>query len=75
MLSNPFSDGKQGNLTHAITVQMTSMMDCFQSVALKTRFGIPLIYGIDFVYGKNGLFGATIFPHNIGLECTQEPEL
>lgn len=46
-----------------------------QSHALKTRLGIPLLYGVDAVHGHNNILGAVIFPHNIGLGCTRNPEL
>jgi beta-glucosidase len=52
-----------------------NMYDNFQSVALSTRLGIPLIYGIDAVHGHNNVVGATIFPHNIGLGATRNPTL
>lgn len=51
------------------------MYDAFQNTALQTRLKIPLIYGIDAVHGHNNVFGATIFPHNIGLGCTRNPQL
>jgi beta-glucosidase len=47
----------------------------YQSWALKTRLKIPLIYGIDAVHGHNNVDGAVIFPHNIGLGATRNPEL
>lgn len=47
----------------------------FQQEALKTRLKIPLIYGIDAVHGHNNVLGATIFPHNIGLGCTNDKNL
>ncbi|HEY3762902.1 MAG TPA: glycoside hydrolase family 3 N-terminal domain-containing protein [Verrucomicrobiae bacterium] len=46
-----------------------------QSHALKTRLKIPLIYGIDAVHGHNDVVGTTIFPHNIGMGATHNPEL
>jgi beta-glucosidase len=49
--------------------------DEFRSWALKTRLKIPLIYGIDAVHGHNNVDGAVIFPHNIGLGATRNPEL
>jgi len=52
-----------------------NMYDNFQTVALQSRLGIPMIYGIDAVHGHNNVYGATIFPHNIGLGCTWNPEL
>jgi len=51
------------------------MYDNFQEQALSTRLGIPLIYGIDAVHGHNNVAGAVIFPHNIGLGATRDPEL
>jgi beta-glucosidase len=51
------------------------MYDYFQNFALQTRLKIPLIYGVDAVHGHNNVYGATIFPHNIGLGCTRNPQL
>jgi len=51
------------------------MYDSFQEDALSTRLGIPIIYGTDAIHGHNNLYGATIFPHNIGIGATRDPEL
>ncbi|MDX6714448.1 MAG: beta-glucosidase [Baekduia sp.] len=51
------------------------MVDGFQRAALATRLHIPLIYGVDSVHGHGNLYGATVFPHNIGLGATRDPEL
>ncbi|HYN97015.1 MAG TPA: glycoside hydrolase family 3 N-terminal domain-containing protein, partial [Pilimelia sp.] len=51
------------------------MYDSFQRAALATPLQIPMIYGIDAVHGHNNVFGATIFPHNIGLGATRNPTL
>jgi len=51
------------------------MYDRYQTIALSTRLGIPLIYGTDAVHGHNNVVGATIFPHNIGLGATRNPQL
>lgn len=51
------------------------MVDRYQAAALKGRLGIPLLYGIDSVHGNNNLKGAVIFPHNIGLGATRDPQL
>ncbi len=47
-----------------------NMYNGMQNAALATRLKIPIIYGIDAVHGNNNVYGATIFPHNIGLGCT-----
>ena len=51
------------------------MYNEYQDFALDTRLAIPLIYGIDAVHGHNNVYGATIFPHNIGLGCSNDEEL
>jgi len=51
------------------------MYDGFQRAALATPLRIPIIYGVDAVHGHNNVVGATIFPHNIGLGATRDPEL
>jgi len=52
-----------------------AMVQGFQEEALATRLQIPIIYGVDAVHGHGNLHNATIFPHNIGLGATNDPEL
>ncbi|MFP4346193.1 MAG: glycoside hydrolase family 3 protein [Anaerolineales bacterium] len=51
------------------------MVQGFRWEALDTRLGIPILYGVDAVHGHNNLEGAVIFPHNIGLGATRDPDL
>ncbi|MFH0891562.1 MAG: glycoside hydrolase family 3 protein [Candidatus Falkowbacteria bacterium] len=51
------------------------MINSFQKEALASRTGIPLFYGVDAVHGHNNVEGAVIFPHNIGLGASRNPEL
>lgn len=51
------------------------MYDGFQEIALSSRLGIPVIYGIDAVHGNNNVRGATIFPHQIGLGAAGDEDL
>ncbi|OVA16561.1 Glycoside hydrolase [Macleaya cordata] len=51
------------------------MIDSFQKSAMETRLQIPYIYGTDAVHGHNNAFGATVFPHNIGLGATRDEDL
>ena len=53
----------------------TEMVDGYQKHALKTRLAIPLLYGVDAVHGHNNIPGAVVFPHDIGLGCTRDPDL
>uniref|UniRef100_J3L9C2 Beta-glucosidase n=1 Tax=Oryza brachyantha TaxID=4533 RepID=J3L9C2_ORYBR len=52
-----------------------TMVNEMQRGAMSTRLGIPMIYGIDAVHGHGNVYRATIFPHNVGLGCTRDPEL
>jgi beta-glucosidase len=65
--SDPATDNTAGSWANAY--------DTMQTYALKSRLKIPMIYGIDAVHGHNNVYGATIFPHNIGMGCTRDPEL
>uniref|UniRef100_M4DUE6 Beta-glucosidase n=1 Tax=Brassica campestris TaxID=3711 RepID=M4DUE6_BRACM len=49
-----------------------NMVNEIQKASLSTRLGIPMIYGIDAVHGHNNVYGATIFPHNVGLGVTRQ---
>lgn len=46
-----------------------------QKLALASKQGIPMLFGVDAIHGQNTFDGATIFPHNIGLGATRNPEL
>ncbi|WP_433291572.1 glycoside hydrolase family 3 protein [Actinoplanes sp. CA-030573] len=52
-----------------------AMINTFQSYALSTPLQIPMIYGIDAVHGHGNVYGATVFPHNVGLGATRDPAL
>ena len=71
ILSGGSSDPKTGNGL----IDWTDHYDSFQSRTQKTRLRIPLLYGIDAVHGHSNVLGATIFPHNIGLGCSRNPQL
>ena len=50
----------------------------FRAVSTEARPGhvpIPVIFGIDAVHGHNNVVGAVLFPHNIGLGATRDPDL
>src|SRR5215471_7484994 len=46
-----------------------------QTAAQKTRLKIPVIYGIDTIHGVNYTQGSTLFPQEIGMAATWNPEL
>ena len=71
LLSGGSSDPKAGNSLNA----WTDLYDRVQTLSLKTRLGIPILYGIDAVHGHSNVLGATVFPHNVGLGCTRNASL
>src|SRR6185369_5749057 len=46
-----------------------------EAATKKTRLGIPMMYGIDSIHGANYVQGATLFPQEIGMAATFNPEL
>lgn len=49
--------------------------DSLQRISQKTRLKIPMLFGIDAVHGHNNVDGAVIFPHNVALGATHNPQL
>ncbi len=52
--------------------------DAFYDASMQPPAGlpaIPIIWGSDAVHGHSNVFGATIFPHNIGLGAADDPDL
>lgn len=46
-----------------------------QQAAQTTRLKIPVIYGVDSIHGANYVQGATLFPQEIGMAATWNPQL
>lgn len=46
-----------------------------QESAQRTRLKIPVLYGIDSIHGVNYAAGSTLFPQEIGMAATWDPEL
>ena len=45
-----------------------------QDEAQKTRLKIPIVYGLDGMHGQTYTLNSTLFPHNIGMAATRNPE-
>jgi beta-glucosidase len=71
VLSGGSTDPASGNTL----ADWTAHYERCQRLALRSRLGIPLLYGIDAVHGNNNVLGAVVFPHNIGLGCTRDAGL
>ncbi|CAA9258443.1 MAG: GH3 [uncultured Corynebacteriales bacterium] len=51
------------------------LADAYWQASMESNAGtkIPVIWGIDAVHGNNNVYGATLFPHNIGLGAAHDP--
>jgi beta-glucosidase len=61
---------------HATVADWVQDAETYYQAALKgNQEGIPLIWATDAVHGDNNVFGATLFPHNIGLGAMNDAAL
>ncbi|KAG7028451.1 hypothetical protein SDJN02_09632 [Cucurbita argyrosperma subsp. argyrosperma] len=74
-IGSVLSGGGSAPSKEATAKDWVDMVNEIQKGALSSRLGIPMIYGIDAVHGHNNVYNATIFPHNVGLGATRDPEL
>lgn len=74
-IGSVLSGGGSAPSTGNTAIDWAYRVNELKEAALETRFGIPLLYGIDAVHGNNNVYGTTIFPHNIGLGATGDLEL
>ena len=61
-----------------VTQDWIDLADEYYIASSQTSEGkksLPVFWGTDAVHGHNNLKGATIFPHNIGLGATRNPQL
>ncbi|WFC41605.1 exo 1,3/1,4-beta-D-glucan glucohydrolase [Pseudoxanthomonas sp. SE1] len=67
-----------GGRYDAAPAEWLALADAFYEASMDTSQGgkaIPVIFGIDAVHGQSNIVGATLFPHNIGLGATRNPDL
>jgi beta-glucosidase len=62
---------------HASAADWVRLADAYYDASMATDMAtkVPVIWGIDAVHGNNNVFGATTFPHNIGLGAAHDPKL
>src|SRR5436305_7183389 len=62
---------------HASAADWLKLSDAFYRASMSSdmRVKIPVIWGTDAVHGHNNVYGATLFPHNIGLGAAHDPAL
>lgn len=67
-----------GSNKYATMQDWVKLADSFYNASVDKsngRIGIPIMWGTDAVHGLGNVVGATLFPHNIGLGATNNPEL
>jgi beta-glucosidase len=67
-----------GGNKHASVHEWVSSIEAYYDASVdsaRNRITIPLIFAADAVHGHNNVFGATLFPHNIGLGAAHHPDL
>jgi beta-glucosidase len=74
-IGSVLSGGDSDPIKDNSLIEWTNLYDRVQEEAAKTRLKIPALYGIDAVHGHSNVLGAVMFPHNIALGCTRDPEL
>jgi beta-glucosidase len=65
------------NDKHAAVGDWLALADAYWTASMNTDMAvkIPVIWGTDAVHGDNNVYGATLFPHNIGLGAANDPAL
>src|SRR5467141_1828685 len=63
------------NDKHATPSAWLALADAYWDAALAAdgAVKVPIMWGIDAVHGNSNVFGATLFPHNIGLGAARDP--
>jgi beta-glucosidase len=65
------------NDKHAKASDWLAMANAFYDASMASDMAIkvPVVWGTDAVHGHNNVYGATMFPHNIGLGAARDPKL
>jgi len=65
------------NNKHASAADWVALADAYYEASMTTDMAtkIPVIWGIDAMHGNSNMYGATLFPHNIGLGAARDPKL
>ncbi|SFB76317.1 beta-glucosidase [Massilia yuzhufengensis] len=62
---------------HANAAEWLALAQRYHEASMATDMAVkvPVVWGTDAVHGHNNVFGATLFPHNIGLGAARNPKL
>eukprot|EP00604_Paraphysomonas_vestita_P001495 CAMPEP_0174822222 /NCGR_PEP_ID=MMETSP1107-20130205/14408_1 /TAXON_ID=36770 /ORGANISM="Paraphysomonas vestita, Strain GFlagA" /LENGTH=839 /DNA_ID=CAMNT_0016040611 /DNA_START=23 /DNA_END=2542 /DNA_ORIENTATION=- len=75
ILDSPFSGGPVNGVSGWTAQEWREVINNIQTIAAKYNKAIPIIYGIDSIHGATYVYGATLFPQQIGQAATFNPEL
>jgi beta-glucosidase len=66
----------QGN-KYATAADWVKLADAYYDASMSTdmKVKVPVIWGIDAMHGNSNMYGATLFPHNIGLGAAHDAKL
>ncbi|MBY0556537.1 MAG: glycoside hydrolase family 3 protein, partial [Burkholderiaceae bacterium] len=66
----------QGN-KYASAADWVKLADAYYDASMSTdmKVQVPVIWGIDAMHGNSNMYGATLFPHNIGLGAARDKKL
>ena len=70
-LSDKVRRGEVGAFLHVMTSDEAAAL---QKLAQESRLGIPLLLGIDAIHGNGLIEGCTVYPTNINMASTFNPE-
>ncbi len=79
-LKNAVVDHAVGSIlnttAHALSLETWGhVITQIQDEAKTTRLKIPVLYGLDAMHGQTYTLNSTLFPHNIAMAATRNPEL
>ncbi|MFZ6874320.1 glycoside hydrolase family 3 N-terminal domain-containing protein [Undibacterium sp. Di27W] len=65
------------NNKHGTAADWVALADKYHEASMATDMAVkvPVIWGIDAIHGNSNVYGATLFPHNIGLGAAHNPQL
>nr|AFH08276.1 hypothetical protein [uncultured bacterium]AIA99588.1 hypothetical protein [uncultured bacterium contig00023(2014)] len=65
-------EGLVGSFLHVLTIEEANML---QRHAMSSRLAIPILFGIDAIHGNANAPDNTVYPTNIGLASSFDPEM
>ncbi|WP_426193932.1 glycoside hydrolase family 3 N-terminal domain-containing protein [Massilia sp. DWR3-1-1] len=65
------------NDKHASARDWVALAQRYHEASMATGLAtpVPVIWGIDAIHGNSNVYGATLYPHNIGLGAARDPQL